>query len=81
MCVACPGGQTSLAGATSSSECFCPSGVFNNCALNGLLVEHAPHSVYVGESWDGFGTLPDISGNERHAVLTVLPSPGIHKQD
>ena len=46
--------------------------MFTNCDLNGLLVEHAPHSVYAGEAWVG-STLPDISGNERHAVLTVVP--------
>jgi len=71
VCVACPGGQTSLAGATSAAECYCPAGVFTNCALNGLLVEHAPHSVYVGEALDG-STLPDLSGNDRHAVHTVV---------
>ena len=48
--------------------------MFTNCDLNGLLVEHAPHSVYVGEAWGGSGTLPDLSGNGRHAVLTVGPS-------
>jgi hypothetical protein len=53
-------------------ECSCPAGVFTNCGLNGLLVEHAPHSVYVGEAWDE-STLPDLSGNGRHAVLTVVP--------
>ena len=46
--------------------------MFTNCDLNGLLVEHAPHSVYVGEAWDG-STLPDLSGNGRHAVLMVVP--------
>ena len=49
--------------------------MFANCALNGLLVEHAPHSVYVAESWNGSGTLYDLSGNGRHAYLTVVPSP------
>ena len=71
LCVDCPGGATSSRGATSVSEC-CHAGIFTNCDLNGLLVEHAPHSVYVGESWDG-STLPDLSGNGRHAVLTVVP--------
>jgi hypothetical protein len=75
-CVACPEGMTSSLGATSASECYCPAGVFTNCALNALLVERAPHSVYVGESWDGSGTLYDLSGNGRHAVLTVVPSTG-----
>jgi len=71
LCVDCPGGLTSSLGAISVAECYCP-GVFTNCDLNGLLVEHAPHSVYVGEAWVG-STLPDLSGNERHAVLTVVP--------
>ena len=72
LCVDCPGVNTSSAGATSVSECYCAAGVFTNCDLNGLLVEHAPHSVYVGEAWNG-STLPDLSGNARHAVLTVVP--------
>ena len=77
LCVACAGGNTtSSRGATSASECYCPAGVFTNCDLNGLLLEHAPHSVYVGEAWGGSGTLPDLSGNGRHAVLTVGPSTG-----
>jgi hypothetical protein len=78
-CVACPGGTTSPAGATNASKCFCPAGVFTNCRLNELLVERAPHSIYVGEAWDGSGTLYDLSGNGRHPVytdLTVAPSPG-----
>ena len=70
-CIDCPGGQHSSLGATSAAECYC-LGVFTNCNLNGLLVEHAPHSVYVGEAWNG-STLPDLSGNGRHAVLTVVP--------
>ena len=83
LCVACPGGKnTSCRGATSVSECHCAvQGSFANCALNELLVEHAPHSVYVGEAWDvGSGTLLDLSGNERHAVLTVVPSTGRQRQ-
>ena len=69
----CPEGLNSSLGATSAVECYCPAaGVFTNCDLNGLLVEHAPHSVYVGEAWNG-STLPDLSGNARHAVLTVVP--------
>jgi hypothetical protein len=52
------------------NDCIC-TGVFNNCALNALLVEHAPHSAYAAEAWDASGTLSDISGNGRHAVLTV----------
>ena len=74
LCVACPEGQnTSSRGATSASECHCAvQGSFTNCALNGLLAEHAPHSVYVGESWNG-SALPDLSGNRRPAVLTVVP--------
>jgi len=72
LCVACPEGQTtSSRGATSASECRCAACVFTNNNLNGLLTEHAPHSVYVGEAWDG-STLPDLSGNGRHAVLTVV---------
>jgi hypothetical protein len=54
--------------------------VFTNCALNELLVEHAPHSIYVAEAWDGSATLPDLSGNERHAALTVVPSTGRHME-
>ena len=76
LCVPCPGVLTSSAGATSVEECYCVAGVFTNCALNALLVEHAPHSVYAGEAWDGSGTLPDLSGNGRDAVLMVAPSPG-----
>jgi len=72
LCVHCPGGQHSSLGATSAAECYCPAGVFTNCDLNGLLEEHTPHSVYVGEAWDG-STLPDLSGNGRHAALTVVP--------
>ena len=72
LCVDCPEGGHSPLGATSVSECYCAAGVFTNCALNGLVVKHAPHSVYVGEAWDG-STLPDLSGNARHAVLTVVP--------
>jgi len=72
LCVDCPEGLTSSLGASSAAECSCPAGVFTNCDLNGLLVEHAPHSVYVGEAWDG-STLPDLSGNGRHAVLMVVP--------
>ncbi|KAJ1464607.1 hypothetical protein T484DRAFT_1922905, partial [Baffinella frigidus] len=70
-CLACPGVLTTSVGATSPSNCSCPAGVFTNCDLNLLLVEHAPHSVYVAEAWDGSATLPDLSGNGRHAVLTV----------
>jgi hypothetical protein len=51
-----------------------------NCRLNGILVEHAPHSVYVGETWDGSGTLYDLSGNGRDALLMVAPSPREHTQ-
>jgi len=51
-----------------------------NCRLNELLVESAPHSVYVGEAWDGNGTLYDLSGNGRDADLTVTPSPRRHRQ-
>jgi hypothetical protein len=55
--------------------------LFTNCALHGLLAEHVPHSVYVAEAWDvGSGTLPDLSGNELHAVLTVVPSHGRQRQ-
>jgi len=79
MCVDCPGGLHSSLGATSAAECYCPAGVFTNCALNGLLVEHAPHSVYVAEAWNG-STLPDLSGDARHAVLTVVPSTGRQRQ-
>jgi len=73
-CVACTGRTISSAGSTHVSECNCPAGVFMNCRLNELLVEHAPHSVYVGEAWDGSGTLYDLSGNGRDALLTVEPS-------
>jgi hypothetical protein len=51
-----------------------------NCRLNELLVEHAPHSVYVGEAWDGSGTLYDLTGNGRDALLTVEPSPRRNRQ-
>ena len=73
-CTPCAAGETTtLPGATSASECRCESpGPFTNCGLNELLVEHAPHSVYVAEAW-GSGTLPDLSGNGRHAVLMVVP--------
>mmetsp|Transcript_20105 Transcript_20105/g.48624 ORF Transcript_20105/g.48624 Transcript_20105/m.48624 type:complete len:350 (+) Transcript_20105:218-1267(+) len=68
-CVACPEGRTSSAGAVSAAECGCVAqGVFTNCALNAVLVEHAPHSVYVAEAWNG-SALVDLSGNGRHAVL------------
>ena len=70
-CVACPGGSFAPAGSTDVSACYCPAGVFTNCALNLLLLERAPHSVYVGEAWDGSGTLHDLSGNGRDALLTV----------
>jgi len=79
-CVACPGGTLSPAGSTDVSECNCPAGVFMNCRLNGILVEHAPHSVYVGEAWDGSETLYDLSGNGRDALLMVAPSPRGHIQ-
>ena len=80
LCVACPGGQnTSSRGATSASECHCAvQASFTNCALNELLMEHAPHSVHVGEAWDAStNTLRDLSGNGHHAVLTVVPSTGV----
>jgi hypothetical protein len=81
LCVACSGGKTSSAGATSDAQCFCAAaGVFTNCALNALLVEHVPHSIYVGEAWDGSGTLYDLSGNGRDALLMVEPSPRRHRQ-
>ena len=77
MCVDCLGGLDSPMGATSAAECYCAAvGVFTNCNLNWLLVEHVPHSVYVGEAWDGSGTLPDLSGNGRDALLMVAPSRG-----
>ena len=78
LCVACPEGQTtSSRGATSASECRCAACVFTNNNLNGLLTEHAPHSVYVAEAWDAdTSTLPDLSGNARDAILMVLPSTG-----
>jgi len=81
LCVACPVGLTSSgAEATDASECYCAAGIFTNCALNLMLLERAPHSVYVGEEWDGSGTLHDLSGNGRDALLTVEPSPRGHRQ-
>jgi len=82
LCVACPEGQTtSSRGATSASECSCAACVFTNNNLNGLVAEHAPHSVYVGEAWDvGSGTLLDLSGNMRHANLMVVPSTDSQRQ-
>jgi len=81
LCVACPAGKLSSPGATSAGKCYCPPGVFTNCALNEMLVEHAPHSVYVGEAWNAStNTLRDLSGNGRHAVLTVVPSTGRQRQ-
>ena len=57
------------------------AGTFTNCALNALLAEHAPHSVYVAEAWDAStNTLPDLSGNERHADLMVVPSTDRQRQ-
>jgi hypothetical protein len=79
LCVACPGGQISPAGASNVSECYCPAGVFTNCGLNELLLEHAPYSVHVGEAW-GAGMLPDLSGNGRDATVTVAPSPGRQRE-
>ena len=79
-CIACPGSTIASVGATDVSECTCPAGVFMNCKLNGMLVEHAPHSVYAGEAWDGSGTLYDLSGNGRDALLMVEPSPRGHRQ-
>ena len=79
MCLACPAGLTSFQ-ANASSGCYCAAGVFTNCALNALLVERAPHSVYVGEAWNGSGTLYDLSGNGRDAERTVAPPPRRHRQ-
>ena len=78
-CVACPEGQTTTStGATSASECRCEvQGTFNNCNMNAVLAERAPHSVYVAEAWDASTTtLPDLSGNARDAILMVVPSTG-----
>jgi len=68
LCV-CPEGRIFAAGTTGLSGCLCAvQGVFTNCDLNALLGEHAPHSVYVAEAWNG-SALVDLSGNGRHAVL------------
>ncbi|KAJ1479320.1 hypothetical protein T484DRAFT_1814734 [Baffinella frigidus] len=70
LCV-CPEGRIFAAGTTGLSGCLCAvQGVFTNCDLNALLGEHAPHSVYVAEAWNG-SALVDLSGNGRHAVLMV----------
>ncbi|KAJ1479194.1 hypothetical protein T484DRAFT_2893249 [Baffinella frigidus] len=78
LCVVCPEGRNSAAGTTGLAGCLCAvPGVFTNCELNLLLVEHAAHSVYVAEAWNG-SALVDLSGNGRHAV-SVLPSPATQR--
>jgi hypothetical protein len=73
----CPAGLTSSRGGKGVTACVCGTpGLFANCRLNELLAERVPHSVYVGEAWNGSGTLYDLSGNGRHAALTVGPSRG-----
>ena len=60
-CIAFPEGLTPSRGATPALECYC-TGMATISDLDGLLAEHAPHSVYVAEAWDGSGTLYDLSG-------------------
>ena len=59
-----------------------PSCVSTNNVLNGLLVEHAPHMVYVAEAWDArTNTLRDLSESERHADLAVVPFTGRERKN
>ena len=48
-CIACPEGLTPSRGTTSASECYC-TGMSTISDLDGLLAEHAPHSIYVAET-------------------------------